>query len=488
MKYSDNKLIVFLKSFSIQELNEFEKFLNSPFFKQTRDTIPLFKILKKYHPDFSSDKFTETEVFNELYPSLNYSDKKPNDNFRKLSSVLMKSIEEFIYFYDIKNDNLLKNRTIMKRLLQSQLTKYYEQYMQASVSELQKNESDTAQDFLENFYLEKLNTRYYSNIVDFKNLFIQSEKSVENISIYFLIDLFRTAKSNFLAGFNRNFKSGNNTVDRLLETLDMEKILKIFENTPKFVHLYFNYYTYKCLIDKNGNDLYAKVKKLFFEKKSDLTRYEKCLFYSDLLNVALFKNDTGLTEFRKEVFPIMKSCIEDRAYKISDTDVMQIDFYRNVILFANLNKEFDWMKDFINDYSHELKAEYRDNMKLYSLALLNYGTGDFETSLEYISRVKYDLEHLKVDVKILMLKIYHNLNLREQANSLIDTFKHFIKNSKSMPPVLKEGYNNFLNYYLLISKLKPDNIKNEKEIIRSQINKEKYVNLKSWLNEIINNI
>lgn len=83
-------------------------------------------------------------------------------------------------------------------------------------------------------------------------------------------------------------------------------------------------------------------------------------------------------------------------------------------------------------------------MKNYSKALVLYGNGKYEDSLEYISKVKYDLAHFKLDVKILMLKIFYELKLVEQAHSLTDTFRYFIKSSTKMREKIKESYNNLL--------------------------------------------
>lgn len=314
MQYKETKLILFFQSLSVSELNEFEKFLISPFFKKSRDPLPLYKILNKFHPEFTSEKLTEENIFAEIYPDLKFSDKKSRDLFRTISSSLLKAVEEFICFSKIKEDKVLKNKILLTELLNRDLTKYYEQYLQSALNELGSKNSDSGEDILEKFHLEKLNVRYYSHALDFKNVFINSDKSVESISTYFLIDLFRAAKSKFLGGFGRNIKSENDTVSNLLKSINMELVLNNFDNTPKYFQLYFNYYTYKCLIEENGFGLFEKAKKLFYEKKSALSRYDKCSYYADLLNIAIIKNNFKLPEFKNEVFPLIKSCVEDRSY------------------------------------------------------------------------------------------------------------------------------------------------------------------------------
>lgn len=483
MQYKDTKLISFLQTFSKPEIIEFEKFLISPFFKTNRDLIPLLKALLKYYPEFSSINFTEDNIFTKLYPKLNFSDKKSKDIFRTLSSSLLKAIEEFLYFRNIKNNNVLRNRTLLKNLLDRNLYKYYPQYLQIAETELKSDENEFGTDFLEKFYLESLNVRQSSGILDFKKMFEHSSKAQNYLSAYYWIDLFRNAKIFYLGGINRNINYENNPVEKIMGILDLKEFLKIYEGTPQYIFIYFNFYTYMYLKDNTVSDYYNKAKKVFFENKNELSIYDKNIFYADLMNVIQSKIYKDNQADQKEIFFLMKSCLEDKAYKVSDNDFMQLDFYRNVIQCAMANKKFEWAKDFIDSYSDDLKPELRENMKYFSKAHVSYNFGNFEESLVNITKVKYDISQMKLDVKILMLKIFFDLNLKEQSYSLVDTFRHYLKKSKELRPEIKERYSNFLKYYLLIIKLKSDFKKTDAGLIKILIEKDNSLYLKKWLIE-----
>lgn len=483
MEYKNTKLIVFLNAFSNNEITEFEKFLASPFFKTSRDLMPLFNVLKRFHPDYSSEKFNEEKVFNDLYPDSKYSDKKSKDLMRTVSSSLLKAAEEFLYFSDIKNNKILKNRTLLKKLMQKNLTKYYDQYLNASYVDLKADEIKFGQDYLERFYLERLNTRYFSVALDFKSSIEHSFDASKLISSYAVLDLIRTAKIKLLDEKRRNIKHENDITDRLLKTVNMEEFLNLYKGTPQYIFLYFNYYTYKCLVTGLNNEFYQKAKSIFFENRKALSRYDKNFFYADLLNIVSINNINNEGESRKESFSLCDLCLEDKAYKMSENDFMQPDFYRNVIINADFLKEYEWAEKFINEYTDELNPEFRDNMKNYSKAIIDYGKGEFENSLENITKVKYDLVNFKVDVKVLMLKIFYELNLYEQAFSLTDTFKHFIKNSKHIRPEMKELYSNFLKHYTIILKLNNDSNTNETGLVRINMEKEIQLFQRTWLFE-----
>ena len=117
-------------------------------------------------------------------------------------------------------------------------------------------------------------------------------------------------------------------------------------------------------------------------------------------------------------------------------------------------KEYDWLEKFTKKYYSELAPEYRENMYNYSLAVLNFNRGKYEESLKLFSNIKYDYFYLKVDIKNWMLLIYYELNLNEQAYSLIDTYKHFLAKNKNLSEVFRINNLDFLNCYVLLMKCK----------------------------------
>ena len=54
----NSKLINILKTFSPEEIKLFEKFLASPFHSSGKNCIPLFRSMKKYYPEFDTDKIS----------------------------------------------------------------------------------------------------------------------------------------------------------------------------------------------------------------------------------------------------------------------------------------------------------------------------------------------------------------------------------------------------------------------------------------------
>jgi hypothetical protein len=120
-------------------------------------------------------------------------------------------------------------------------------------------------------------------------------------------------------------------------------------------------------------------------------------------------------------------------------------------------------------------------MKYFSMAVVKFARGDFEESLQYVSKVKYDLVRLKTDVKFLMLKIYYELNLEDPAYFLIDTFKHYASDSKEISEDTRISVKNFLKHYTQLLKMKSTPKSSEVEFSRTTIKNENLIYHKDWL-------
>jgi len=484
MEYRDTKLIVFLQTFSKKELGEFEKFIISPYFKQGRDLLPLYKAIIKFHPDFLSQEFNEENIFKEIYPDTNFGDRKSRDILKTLSSSLLKMAEEFMVISNFSRNKILKNRIMLEELLDRDLVKYYEKYRDTAEAELNIEGELSGKIILEKYFLDGIDTQYFNIILDHKNYLKKGFRSGEYLSDYYIINLLRIAKLKSFSEIGSNIKSEENISDQLLAGLNMEMILDAYKDSPHFVFIGFHYYSYLSISNKCDAGHYAKAKEIFYRHKSKLSRMEKVYFYADLLNIQnIGYQFINFSARRREIFDLLVSCIDDDAYKMYNESYMQPDFYRNFIINAIYLKEFEIAVKFTEKYTEELKPVFRKDMKFYSRAMISFGKAHYEEALVNISKVKYALVNFKVDVKILSLKIYYELKLTEQAYSMADTFKHNLKSNNEIPEELNLSYFNFIKYYIKLLNLTEKENKDEALYMKSEIEKEKIIAQKNWLIE-----
>jgi hypothetical protein len=133
---------------------------------------------------------------------------------------------------------------------------------------------------------------------------------------------------------------------------------------------------------------------------------------------------------------------------------MDVSSFLLVFQTALQLNETNWAADFLHKYGKQISPEYSEDMIGYSFAELFFTKKQFEDALSSLSRVRLKLFRLKIPVKVLMMRLYYELNYIEEGFSLIDSFSHFITSNKKIRTDEKNSYLNFLSYYREILKAK----------------------------------
>ena len=85
-----------------------------------------------------------------------------------------------------------------------------------------------------------------------------------------------------------------------------------------------------------------------------------------------------------------------------------------------------------------------------------------------------------------MMRIFYELKLVDQAESMTDTLRHLVRSSEKPDMEYREAFSNYIKYFNKLLKLKTDEPKNksvELKTIRDETKKEKNLIQRIWLNE-----
>ena len=116
----------------------------------------------------------------------------------------------------------------------------------------------------------------------------------------------------------------------------------------------------------------------------------------------------------------------------------------NFVKTASAAGEFEWAEKFIEDYKSTIPAEERENVLNFCYGAIEHKKGNLEKALKYFSKSNFSNYILKVQVKILLCRVYYELEMYEQTLSMIDTFKHYLVREKMFVDEQKEAYLGFL--------------------------------------------
>jgi hypothetical protein len=445
-----------LKTFSKKDMKAFGAFVDSPYFNTSASTTGFFHALKKFYPAFESTESSKHEIFSEVYPAKKFSE----ELYRKNISNLIKLSEEFMTQQKIKELKYYKNNFTLNALLDRKLHKVYEK----RITEYEKD--FFANNLIdENYYsiLHRQNiTKVYFNLQknDFNEYLKEYEITANFFTIGFLNFLFKTYSQivNFRNIFG--YKESNPLLNTFIENFDFIKFSKGNTNFDewgeKIVKMY--YHNYKMLLQPDKEENYFLYKELFYEVYSKISRAENFNLFLNLESYCSLKLNAGKEEYQQELMDVYNKMFELEMYSFNENEPLPLMQFRNIsqVSFrAASAKEYEKTMNIC--LSKIDKAEI-ENYSRYAGAMIAFRKNDFNETLMNLRELDLNYFGFKTDCRNLQIMAYYELGHFESAISMIDSYKHFLAQSKDVNNILKTGCVNFLQYFskLMKLKLKPD--------------------------------
>lgn len=431
----NHNLIKLLKSFSGSEIKEFEDFVNSPYFNNRSAVCSLFKILKKYYPDFESGDLTKEDLFRQIFP-----DKKYNDStIRVILSGLNELAVKFVTFRNFENNTAGYNLSKINALLERNVLSGIERIISDSAVLLDKNEIDS---------IETFHYRHLYDVADFKtkvsrhsgvfDKFLNKtdlEKGFVNLMNYFYIR-FLTFYINILnIQLIYNIEYDTEYIKEIFASLDLNEIKKEFK-------LEIYYCIVLMLRESLNENNYYKVKSIFLKNLNKFSIDAKKEILINLQNFCSRKISNGSEEFYNEKFELYKLELKCKTYLINNK--ISPVFFKTLVSISIYLKEYVWFKKFIEKYSKELKSEEKENILNYSFALYEFSLSDFDKAHEHLSKLRFTDLYQKLDSKVLQIMIYYEKDYEESLESSLEAFRHFLSNNKLIPEKRYQTYEIFL--------------------------------------------
>ncbi|MBK8553222.1 MAG: hypothetical protein IPL53_20045 [Ignavibacteria bacterium] len=369
----DTRLLKLIKSFTKEELKSFEKFLQSPFLKPARDTSELYYYIIKFYPDYDTSKLEKEKVFEKLFKGESYNEKK----LLNLIFDLTKAAEDYLALNTMMEDETELLLSLSKGYMKKNLSDESNRINKLIEKKLQPGFSQN-KDYVSKFRkLSYLKSFYFTEVHDFEKHLINEKEYFEASAVQFIIDYTRIIESVSTANTTYGINLKSNFIDAVMESFDLEKLLKALEkseNKNKYLIL-LHYYIVKSKIENENISFYELLKDTFYELLPELDREEKCFIFNHLATYCVRKFGKD-SKFLKEMFEVYKAMVENNAYSESESEYMQVPTYRNIIFSCISLKETKWFEHFIKNYSGCIHPDHRERSdKLFLFPSIFYQEG-----------------------------------------------------------------------------------------------------------------
>ena len=447
------KAIYILKTFSKEDVKQFNNFLNSPFFNASGTLIRLYEYLIVFYPGFKSKFLSEEKLFRRINPGRDFN----KSTIKNLFADLAAACEKYFMHINFRNREIESYDFLRDEMFKRNLGKYLSHNVKKSELLLEKEINHDGDYFLNRMRLstDKLNHKIINqpkanNSIISSNVDLLEERA-KYITYFFVKEMIREYDNILTMGKTFRIDSENSFVHRLFGKIDFEDLLNflIQNSTNKTTAEIFEvYHALLLAFSRFENDNhYFRYKKLLSHNIKNLGINEIRFHTGRLIRYCMYKCaiDNTREKFEKELYSVYLFILSNKFYKSSISGFMPVELYRSILQYGLKVKKYKWIYEFINEYKSKLHPDRRKNMYNYSCAKYFFHRGRFCEAMKSFHKVELNHFMLKLDLKNLMLMTFYELNMYENAFSLIDTYNHFLANDKTLSTQEKRKHKNFVN-------------------------------------------
>lgn len=464
----DTKLYKALIQLSGYELNRLHRFIISPYFNRNEAIIKLFEWIKEDLKNQFENPPPKEALWEICYHQEEYNDGR----FRKLQSDLLKLIENYYSQEAFEANPIHKAKYLLESIYDKDLEK------------LQATALKSAQKLIEEQEFKPSSFYYYQYEIEQSiynlNRFLVERSTKSNIeSIALNLDRFYLGEKlrYYCTILNHQHLAALDYkmlfIDEIIEHVEKHD----YSDVPPILIYYQILLTYREPEDKKH---YDRLKELIEQFIQLFPESEAKEIIDATLNYSIKRMNAGEEEYIREAFNLYVKSLESGLLMVKG-HITPWSF-KNIVTIGLRLKEFDWIENFIHNYSKLLDERYRDNAITFNLAQLYFYKKDYPKVISQLSQVEYDDMTYNLNSKTLLMASYYELDEIEALGSLLDTFRVYLSRNKELPATRRKHYLNTISIVRKLSKIVHGD-KKEIDKLQKEIDNTQGVVSKNWILE-----
>jgi hypothetical protein len=467
---TDSKLYSVLTHFDKIEQNRLRKYVRSPYFNVNELLMSFLDILFVYiNANGKTGELTKEFIWASLYASEPFNDVR----FRKLTSDLLKLIEDFLAQEKYDKDDLQKASYLLDAIGEKKMEKLHKSSIKSTRELLEKQDEKTASFYYSQYLIEKS----YYDLLDGE--LKRAEKSnVENIINN--LDHFYLAEK--LKWYN-TVLSQKSLISHEYQLLFIDEIISHLDKYryDEIPSIAIYYKLYLAQVEDKTETHYFELKKLISTYWRQFPIKEAENIFHNLLNYCIKKLNQGNQFYLKEFYEVYKEILEKN---ILPNNILNPWNFKNAVLSALRLGEYEWTEKFIKDYNPKLPIEFRENALSYNLALVYFYQKKHDKVIKQLQSVEYEDMGYNLNAKAMLLCVYYEIKEEDALLSLMDSFKTYLHRHKDIAANRRTQYLNQMKYTRKLLKLNKGS-KSEIEHIKKEMEEDRKIGIASekWILE-----
>lgn len=437
-----------LKLLKESEPREFLKWLQSPWCNRNQKLVPLYQILRKHSPQFSSIKLTKQSIFSELYVGQTYNDKIMRNLLGELSS----QIRQFLVIKQLRKDTRDFHKGLISLYAQRASTKWFIKKSNTFLQDIETTIPRSWEDILDRVLI---NERLYFSP---QTIFRQQElsKPLDDaeaaLDEFYLLGKLRILieKLEREKKFTQSPTTVNSVIDRsFLTPTAIEQIIR---------HPVMKLYYERLQTEKLPPLLRFKaVEQTFWEEVDQLSKKDLRILLLYLINDASRLSQTGDTVILNKALALYKFAIDRKV--VYQQDMITESTFLNIVSLAAGLKDFDFLTTFLETHLPCLPEIFVRDARIWSKARIALEVNEFEDCIAALKDEKFDHFVFTYRSRLLLLQAYFEQSMID--DSYFPLFKNYchrtennFRNEKRLSSSRKVAIIKFVQYTRKIGKWK----------------------------------
>ncbi|MEO1515645.1 MAG: hypothetical protein AAFV95_11545 [Bacteroidota bacterium] len=469
----NSKVVAIIDSFNKTDLTQFRKYLISPFFNEQEALVALFDLLCQYLQSSKNESGEELDklfIWKQVFGSDPYNDLQ----LRRLMSDLNKHAQNYLAYKTFRENPLAEQLELLRSLQEPRLEKHLNASIR-SITQLLERQGRKDSHFHQNkFRFESQLHQYLERSKAKKIEFVNLEKADHHLNCFYISQKLKHYCD--VLGYKK-FLSKDPKIELLPSFIEFVKSSPYLEEPAVQV-----YYSISQMY------LYPEQEEHFHHFKEYLNQHLHCFGKSEQKSLYIFamnycidlQVNNGKRHYFKELFALYRQVLE--AELIFEEGFLDPTHYKNIIAIGLQVKEFDWVEGFIQSYTDSLPHEHQENAINYNMASLHFHKEEYIEVIEQLREVEYTNLSYALGSKLMLLRTYYELGEINALDSLIDSFRIYLRRNRLISKNIKRQYMNELRFTKKLISL-PVYDKAAIRKLRQQIEDCKMLSARKWLLE-----
>jgi len=462
-----NRFVKLLKTFSEQDLKEFERFLHSPYHNRSQQCIDVFDALLHYLTKERVEALSKAALCDKIF-----KDTKKVNTLEVVLSKLTRLAEEFIVLEHLDRKPYMKKHLLLEELLERQNLEYFKNTVNPAIDKHERTERRGGQFYFERYLLS--NNRYkYAMLRNERDAWQNLKETTRALDEFYLIE--RLKLSYETISFKKLYPVSQDDIE-IYPTEELLKLTDIKKNPIVALQ-----HTMLLTIRDEEERYFEELLNLLDKYYLNIPKDELLSLYSIMTNFCVRKIVGGHTNYTKTLFVIYQKQAEQSV--LSHGKYISSQLIKNIVSMGAQAGEFDWTEEFLESHTNYIRPEIRNNVYHFNKGALAFYKKDFKAAMDHLNKTdKMDLS-FELGRKTVLLRTYYELDESLAFDALCKSFKEYVHSQKGMPVRLKKAYVNFAIVLRKIDGLRRSKDSEKIKNLLEKINKYEYLTNKPWLIE-----